>query len=153
MSSNLTAFAYNELHRAGLFDKDSDYGGEEGPAVMELVQTFADQNHSGYSAALVIDLLSKVLAYKPILPLTGSDDEWVDISEESGYPLWQNKRCPSVFKSEDGSAHDVNGKVFIEDGSAYTSSDSIIDITFPYMPKIEYVNVVSEDVVQPHSNS
>jgi hypothetical protein len=35
-------------------------------------------------------------------PITAAD-EWTDRSVESGYPLWQSVRCPSVF-SKDGGA-------------------------------------------------
>lgn len=153
--SNLVSFAYNELHAAGLFGEDSDYGGMIGDAVMELVQAFADQGHSGMSASLVIGILAKVLAYEPLSPLTGADDEWIDISEEMGgrNTLWQNKRCFRVFKNGDGEAYDNEGRVFIDsDGYAYTSRESRVPVTFPYTPTREYVNVVPEEVDLPHSN-
>ena len=34
-----------ELQMAGFFDKDSDYGGMIGEAVMELMEVFANQGH------------------------------------------------------------------------------------------------------------
>ena len=151
--SDLISFAYNEIRRAGLFDEDSDYHGMIGTAAMELVQAFADQGHSGASAALILHILSKVLAYEPLSPLTGEDDEWVDISVEMGTPMWQNKRCSRVFKYGDGSAYDTKGKVFVEPtGAAFTSSESRVLVTFPYTPKREYVNLVEESVDLPHSN-
>lgn len=150
---SLTDFAYNELRHAGLFDEDSDYGGMIGDAVMELVQAFADQGHSGGSASIVLHCLSKLLAYEPLGPLTGEESEWIDISQEMGYPLWQNRRCSRVFRDAD-SAYDSGGKVFIDpDGYSYTSRESRVYVDFPYTPTQEYVKVVPEDVDLPRSNS
>lgn len=154
--SDLVSFAYNELQAAGLFDEDSDYGGMIGTAVMELVQAFADQGHSGASAGIVIGILAKVLAYKPLSPLTGAEDEWIDVSEEMGSAknsLFMNKRCFRVWKTGEGEAYDNEGKVFIDaDGYYYTSRESRVPVTFPYTPTQEYIKVVPEEVDLPHSN-
>ena len=40
--SNLVEFAKKELELAGLFDKDSDYNGMIGGAVLKMVKDFAD---------------------------------------------------------------------------------------------------------------
>ncbi len=139
--SNLEKHAEEELKRSGAFSEEDDfYGGMTGKAVMELVKTFAEQNHSGMSAAIVIQLFSKVAAYEPLSPLQGTEDEW-----EEGYlndGMKQNKRCSHVFMNKDGKAYDIQGKVFREpDGTCYTSSDSLVFIEFPYTPKTEYVDV------------
>ena len=44
-------FFIRRLKEMGLYDKDSDYGGLVGKWVEELSKTFADQRHSGESAA------------------------------------------------------------------------------------------------------
>lgn len=49
--SNLTDYAKDELTRAGLFDKDSDYDGMLGTAALEIIEVFAKQGHSGMSAS------------------------------------------------------------------------------------------------------
>lgn len=67
--------------------------------ILELVQTFATQNHSGSTAPYVMDIFTLLASFKPLTPLTGEDDEWVDVSiETNGTPLWQNKRASYVFK-------------------------------------------------------
>ena len=101
--------------------------------VMQIVNIFAEQSHSGFSASYVLNLLDRLLRYKPISALTGADDEWEDCSN-LGIPDMQNKRCPSIFKRPDGTAYWVEGKIFSDDGgkSWYTSKDSRIDITFPF---------------------
>lgn len=135
--SNLETFARKELTRAGLFDKDSDYGGMLGDAVMKMIKVFADEDHSGFSAGMAIKIFGKVAAFEPLTPLTGHDDEWMEIADGE----YQNIRCAHVFKNKDR-AYDLNGKVFREpSGACYTNSDSRTTVTFPYVPKTEYVDV------------
>jgi len=134
----LVDYAKQELELAGLFDKDSDYDGELGKAALELVEKFADQNHSGFSASMVTQIVTKLMQYQPLTPLTGEDDEWMDVD---GQGLYHNKRCSSVFKQGDR-AYNIDGRVFRDkDGYTYTSKDSWVDITFPYTPTKEIVDV------------
>lgn len=74
--SNLTKHAIDELKIAGLFDKDSDYNGMLGEAVLELIEVFAKQGHSGCSASMVVSIFQKLANYQTITPLTGEDSEW-----------------------------------------------------------------------------
>lgn len=136
--SNLEAFAESELRRAGMFDKDSDYGGMMGDAVLKMIRLFAEEGHSGFSANMAVNLFERLARFEPLTPLTGSDDEWMEVSDG----CWQNVRCSHVFKDADGKAYDTQGKVFREpSGSCFTSFDSRVYLTFPYIPKIEYVDV------------
>lgn len=140
--SNLEEHAEEELRRIGAFSEEDDfYGGMTGQAVMELVKVFADQGHSGMSASLVLSLFNKVADFKPLSPLQGTDDEWIEV----GPDVYQNKRCGRVFK-EGGVAHDIEGKVFREpSGVCYTNKDSRVPVTFPYVPKTEYVDVEEKE--------
>lgn len=137
---NLTSHARRELKAAGLFKKESDYNGMIGTDVMELVEAFAKQEHSGFSAPLVLDIFAKVAAFEPLGPLTGEDDEWVAVTEGR----WQNNRCSHVFK-EAGGAYDIEGKIFREpNGSCTQRAESHVPVTFPYTPKTEYVDAPVE---------
>lgn len=100
--SNLVKHAKYELELAGLFDKDSDYNGMIGEAVLELVKAFAKQGHSGFSANWTLDIFDKVARFKPLTPIGKSKDEWLDQSEASGEPMWQNKRRGSTFSRDGG---------------------------------------------------
>ena len=136
--SNLMFHARQELKAAGLFDKDSDYEGMAGDAVLELVKVFERQGHSGFSAGMVRNIFNKVAAYEPLCPLTGADEEWSEYRDG----CYQNKRCSHVFKDEDGRAYDIDGRIFREpNGSCYTNRESRVYVTFPYTPKREYVDV------------
>lgn len=95
---SLVQHAETELRLAGLFDKDSDYDGALGPAVMELVEKFAAQGHSGFSAGLTLDLFNRVASFKPLTPITSNPDEWM----ECGPSVWQNRRKPTTFSKDGG---------------------------------------------------
>ena len=138
--SNLETFAEREMRDAGLFDKDSDYDGALATSVMELVRVFSAQGHSGASAGRTLAIFAKVAAFEPLGPLTGGDDEWVDQAEQNRRPLWQNRRCSHVFKTAEG-AYDIEGRIFRDpDGTCWTSSESRVPVTFPYVPRREYVD-------------
>ena len=53
--------AKRNLELAGLFDKDSDYGGMLGEAVMKLVDCHLDEGHSGMSHSYVLHLFNQVI--------------------------------------------------------------------------------------------
>jgi hypothetical protein len=142
--SNLELHAKKEMEIAGLFDKDSDYGGMLGDAVMKMIKVFADEGHSGFSAGMAINIFEKVARFEPLTPLTGADDEWMEVGEG----VLQNVRCSHVFK-KDSQAYDIEGRIFREpDGGCYTSFDSRVNVTFPYTPKREYVDVLGREGVQ-----
>lgn len=98
--------ARKELELAGLFDSDSDYGGLLGESVLELVQVFADQGHSGLSASIAIKLFGLLASFEPLTPLTYKEDEW----EKHDPDFWQNNRKADVFTYDQGKTwHDNAG--------------------------------------------
>jgi len=139
--SNMLSYAEGELNRIGLTEED-EYNGMMRKHILHMIKEFADEGHSGFSAKYAINILSKLMSFKPLSPLTGEDDEWVDVSEMSGTPHYQNKRRSSVFKDgKDGEAYDIDGKVFWEwyknkegklSKTYYTCRESRVPITFLY---------------------
>lgn len=101
----LVDYAKEELTRAGLLDKDSDYDGMLGEAALEIIDVFSKQGHSGYSASAVTQIVEKLMRYEPLTPLTYEPDEWNDVSEMSGSPMWQNKRKSTTFSVDGGKTH------------------------------------------------
>lgn len=146
---SLREFAEQELDAIGLISDgtESDINGWMRNNVLELLEVFSKQGHSGASAAYLTSILEKLLRYEPLAPLTGEASEWVEVAEQNGMPLFQNKRCGRIFREGiDGLAYDIDGKVFVEpDGCAYTSIDSRVPVTFPYTPVTEYVPVEKLD--------
>ena len=139
--SNLLSHAERELDLIGLTEED-EYNGMMRKHILHMISEFADEGHSGFSASYAISILSKLLDFKPLSPLTGEDSEWNDIAQYGdGTTLYQNNRRSSVFKDADGSCYDIDGKVFWEwykdeDSkpfkSFYTNRDSRVEVTFPY---------------------
>jgi hypothetical protein len=102
--------------------------------ILALVQVFASQGHSGFSAGHAIDVLTKLLRFEPLTPLTGEPHEWHQV----GPKLYQNLRCSHVFSetgTPDGPAEDIEGRVFVDqDGNAFTNQQSRTPVKFPYTP-------------------
>lgn len=139
--ANMLSFAKEELRRLRSLDGKPDEMQDAIEAnVLGMVELFAAGGHSGSSAAYTLGILEKVLAFKPVTPLTGEADEWTAV--DSGYDMVaQNKRCFHVFKRADGTAYDINAVIFRDpDGSTWSGSDGSRDVTFPYMPKTEIVD-------------
>jgi len=109
--------------------------------LLELLEAFSGQGHSGSSAPYVINLFERLAKFEPISPLTGEDSEW----NNTGDGLFQNNRDGEVFKDEKG-AYWAFGKIFRDnDGCAYTSMDSRVPIAFPWTrPDPMIVDVVDE---------
>lgn len=149
--SNLKNHALMEFRAAGWVDDQGKFKDEMQQAICEhvlkLLEVFADEGHSGSSAPYAIDLFKKLAMFEPIVPLTGEDWEWTEVTSGG----FQNKRCSRVFKQADrfnGQAYDIDAIVFYdwytdeETGekykSHYTCRESVVPITFPYTPKTEY---------------
>jgi len=140
--SELINFAKRELDIIGLgSDPEDQMDLSMRDHLLKMVEIFSDEGHSGFSASYAVALLSKILKFEPLTPLTGEDSEWNLVSEEE--ELYQNNRCFRVFKKA-GQAYDIDGKVFIDGRGPYTSSQSSVNITFPYVPKTEYVRLSEE---------
>jgi hypothetical protein len=141
--SNLLKHAERELKLIGYDGKD-EYNNMAKAAIMELLTTFANQGHSGFSANYIVNLFNKLAKYETLSPLTGNDDEWGNVSDMSGdrKTLFQNNRDGRVFKNDDG-AFFTEAIIWTESGeSSYTNKDSNRYIkSFPFTPKTFYVKV------------
>ena len=107
--SNLTNHAMRELSLAGMLKKDDDsfdkYNDLVASAVIKLIELFASQGHSGFSASMVRELFNKLSSYKTLTPITSDPSEWEDVSHYSNdqpNTMWQNKRDPSCFSYDCG---------------------------------------------------
>lgn len=123
--------------------------------LLDLVELFAKQGHSGFTANYTINILIKLLNQSFITPLTGADDEWVEVSRG----VFQNNRESKIFKQHDifnGQAYYIDGKAFSRDGGKtwYTNSESFVTIKFPLykLPDTEYI-ILREDDVNGISNN
>lgn len=79
------------------------------PEILALCDKFGNSGQSGGSASYTAEALSEVLRnlclQKSICPITGIDEEWVDVSsyaDSFSDIVYQNKRCSALFKNKDG---------------------------------------------------
>jgi hypothetical protein len=110
--------------------------------VLDIIDMFSNQGHSGLSASYAISILERLLRKLPLTPLTGDEDEWQDITKmygaHNGETVQQNKRCGQVFRrnNDNSTAYDMRGKIFYkeENGERYyfINRESRIPIKFPY---------------------
>ena len=145
---SLIEHARFELNYAGLFDNDSDYNGEIARSVIELIDVFSKQGHSGASANIVRTVFNELAQFKPLGGITGIPEEWTDV----GNNIFQNKRLGSVFKQ--GDIH--NGRPYyldaiswknVENGSSWSGTAMTTDGRdissrqlikgFPFFPRKE----------------
>lgn len=119
--------------------------------ILDLVELFANQGHSGFSANYTINILTKLLKQSFVTPLTGEDDEWIEVANG----VYQNKREGAIFKQKDrfdGKPYYLDGKAFSNDGgkSWFTNNDSFVVIEFPLreLPKTEYIILSKESDVK-----
>lgn len=145
--SNLVDYAKEELKRIGMIDSGEPYNDAISEEIIALIELFASQGHTGFTAPYVINVFKRLAMFKPLTPLTGEDSEW----NETGTGVYQNKRYSAVFKGKDGKAYNIEGKIFTDDNGEtwYTNKNSRIDITFPYIvperPEEVYLNKEVEE--------
>ena len=112
--AGLVDHAKRELELAGLFDKDSDYEGMIGKAVMKLMNSFRGQGHSGFSANWTRDLFNQLAQHQNLTPITDDPKDWNGVSEYSSpdaKKVWQCKRNPKLFSNNNGKTYyDVEDK-------------------------------------------
>jgi len=108
--TNLVKHARRELQLAGIGDTDADYGGALDPAVMELIEVFSAQGHSGASAGLCLAMFYRLAQFKALSPLTDDPAEWEEVTDRvltpeqiaEGQRMWQNIRQGSTFSKDGG---------------------------------------------------
>jgi hypothetical protein len=167
---SLVEHAKTELQIAGLFDKTEDfYEGMTGEAVMELIEVFSKQGHSGMSAPIVADLFKKLANYEPLIGITGKDEEWGDVRDIGNGKSWyQNKRCSALFKDgKDGKPYYIDaiikrdqngicwsGMAWLNEED-YKSGDRSKMVgkrgyvkSFPFVPKTFYIDVKDVEVAK-----
>ena len=87
--SNMMKFAESELDIIGLVDDGDEMNGAMRKHILHMIHEFSKEGHSGFSANYAVNLLSKLLKYEPLTPLTGEDWEWTEYADGR----FQNKRC------------------------------------------------------------
>jgi hypothetical protein len=98
---SLVEHARRELALCGQTAEDPGYAA----SLVASVAAFASWGHSGGSAEVAIDQLVRLLNQEALSPLTNDPNEWVDRSEMSGIPLWQNIRDSRAMSEDAGDSY------------------------------------------------
>lgn len=101
-----------EMERAGFEAPDIE-------VMSHLLDIFFGQWDSGGAVWAMAPVLQRLIAGKPLTPLTGMDDEWLKM----GGGVYQNRRCSTIFKSVD-----LEGVTLCYD----IDTPGRPEITFPY---------------------
>lgn len=139
--------------------------------ILSLCEAFGRSGQSGgsapFTATVISKAIKKLLLFEPICPITGVDEEWInvrDISNEDEM-MYQNKRCSALFKSKSGKCWYVDAivKKVVQTGQCfsgafwlsredYLAGDKTKKIgcahyvkSFPFTPKTFYIDVVEEE--------
>lgn len=162
--SSLVKFAKRELNLLLSQVPNNEMQQEINKDILEIIKIFAQQGHSGFSASYAINLLVRLLDYKPLSPLTGSDDEWIKLNgySDENIETYQNKRCGAVFKKVNKQTKEIkyryNDKYIISDNGGITwfmglyvleklglTDEITMPFTVPSKPKHIYIKYL-EDV-------
>lgn len=107
---SLIEFARRELQLLG-------YDAEDAAAMLDILRIFFDRWDSGGAVHVVAPHLLRLINGQPLTPLTGDDDEWMEV----GDGVYQNVRCSTVFKKTGGKPYDIDNPGQV--------------VFFPYWPK------------------
>lgn len=147
----LSEYAELELAAIGYDDKCEEYDKMVRDSILELIEVFSNQGHSGFSAPHCLDIFNKLARFEPLQPILCTDDEWSDVSDVSNMPFFQNKRHSAIFKEgEDARPYFLDAIVWVgREGERFTGEvEGITSVQFikvPFIPKTFYIKIDSDN--------
>lgn len=172
--TNTHSFAANELKILSASSTDPQNRPLIEPfkkEILALCKRFGKSGQSGgsapYTATAISQAIKKLLLQEPICPITGIDEEWVNVAEygngkDEKHCVWQNKRCGPLFKDIDNKAYyldaiiwktqtgnTIYGSAILKKGSEYITylSRQYVKL-FPFTPKTFYIDVLYKEVAK-----
>lgn len=105
--TGLYAHAKRELELLGMYDKDNPENKDGlqpklADSILKMIDAWGEVGHSGGSAMWTREIVYKLLGWENLTPITSNPEDWSDISEMNGSPMWQSKRNPAVFSKDGG---------------------------------------------------
>lgn len=130
---NIVDYAINELNIA-FPNKEDKVQQTMNENIIEIIKLLESQGHTGTTIKYLFNKVERLINFKPLTSIDDNPEEWRECFGRT--TSFQHKRCPSVFKDENGYVKDINGRVFSDDGgfSWFGSRDSSVPVTFPYLP-------------------
>ena len=134
------------------------------PEILAICEKFGNSGQSGgsapYTATALAQAIKKLCLQESISPITGIDEEWVDVSQydAEGKQWYQNSRCAAIFKDgKDGKPYYLDAIIWKGDTEGESGNDwdtftgRVEDIrsrqyikSFPFTPKSFYIDVSRE---------
>ena len=145
--------------------------------ILNICKKMANEGHSVASASMyrqiIVDVIDKLLQFKPINPINNTDDEWIKVNDTSKEVYYKNKFYGSLFKDSNGKIEDIDlliknvkyriikgektpcnggcwsGAVFKtrEDALNNTNRIKVYIKKFPYyVPKTFYLDMIEEEI-------
>lgn len=102
---SLIEHAKRELELLDWTDDKKIYKGLLSEAVLELIEVFSNQGHTGASASVVLPVFMKLARWENLTPITSNPDEWMHIADKKlsptqSRPLYQSLRNPNFFSHD-----------------------------------------------------
>jgi hypothetical protein len=168
MKSNTYSFAEHELDILSKSATDPDNRPIIEPfreEILSLCEAFGKSGQSGgsapYTATAISQAVKKLMLQEPIMPMTGIDEEWVDVghlgSKDEKECVYQNRRCSNLFKNSEGRAWYLDAIIWKGDTPGESGNDwdtftgNVEGIlsrqyvkSFPFIPKTFYIDVTRE---------
>ncbi len=170
--SNMERWAEEEIRiacererRNGTPEGEWDYGVACYESALKAFKSLMEDEHTGFSIAVTLDILNKLVKIQPLTPIEDTDDVWIKRGRypyENDYITYQCKRMSSLFKHVYTDGHieysDINRFICRTLGSsAYWSNGHVskiaseyFPITMPYIPRI--YTVVCEEFLSDIQN-
>jgi hypothetical protein len=133
MPSNLEKHAEYELK---LLDEEPEIV----EMYMNVVRAFSAFGHSGGSAMVAIPVITRLLSYENLSPLTVEKDEWIYHDQRHGN-VWQSTRNSKMFSTDGGKTYFNVDEGLLESGERrlYYSTD---------LEEANWIFKIGEDLVE-----
>lgn len=125
------------------------------PEILAIIDKFRNSGQSGgsapYTAHAISDTIKKLCLHETLTPLTGKDDEWVDISHYGdGDTMFQNNRDSTLFKDGNDKCYYIDAIIWQGEYDTYHSSVDGFKSKqyikkFPFIPKTFYIDTIKVD--------
>lgn len=130
--SRLVEHAKRELALAG---NDEDFNN----CIVKAVEGFTSYGHSGSSAEVGLYILTELLKFRNLTPLTDDPAEWNYVAVD----IWQSSRNSEAFSSDGGKTYRLNSE---DNGIVHTSKSRQVMAKYKYQ-RSSYPGLVTVDAV------
>ena len=138
--SRLLEYAKQELARIEC--DDAEYLKAFTDQVLEILQTYEEQDHSRFSGLDVMDCVHRLTQFKPLTPLENNDNDWKKVYTTYIGEMYEHKRYRQLKKyvMNDGSVDIMDCYSLLISRYNQIYRDGLggrcREITFPYSPSL-----------------